>query len=321
MQRLHRIHFDVLRQQRGACLVSIHLPVQGHRQQTLQRLWREVEEQLTRQESEAILSPVRHLVDDLPFWESAPLSLSVFSRETQHFVLTSPYAVKPRAVVGERFYLAPLLPVLHEDFHFYVLELLPTGSRLLSGDLYHLRELSAPELPWKLAHSLRQEPYPNPDLEACLAAFVGGASVVVVGPQMLRRALVIPSVRRLDLEGPLLFEKVWEQLRRHGDDERRQALNQASGQASAPQEILGAALSDQIDTLAVAAGVELWGVCERGRWKPCEGPARGLDELVNYASIEVLGNGGRVFVAPSQELPPTTGLLAGLKRAPLLRAG
>lgn len=320
MQRLHRIHFDVLRQQRGACLVSLHVPVQAQRQEALRRLWSQAEEQLSVHESEAVLGPVRYLVDDLPFWETSPLSLSVFCRETQHFVLSSPYAVKPRAVVGERFHLAPLLPVLHEDFHFYVLELMPEGSRLLSGDLYHLRELSEPELPWQLVRSLRRDPYPNPDLETCLATFVTCAPVVVVGPPLLRQALVIPSIRRVDLDGPLHFARIWERLRRHLDDERRQALSLTSVQVSGPEEILAAARCDQIDTLAVAAGAELWGTCERGRWTACAAPARGVVDFVDLTASEVLGHGGRVFVAPAHELPPT-GLVAGLKRVSFLRAG
>lgn len=327
MQRLHRIHFDVLRQQRGGCLVTLHVPPEERRHDRLRQLWSEAEEQLTREEARAVLDPVRYLVEDLPFWASSSLSLSVFSRETQHFVVGSPYAVEPRAVVGHRFYLAPLLPLLQEDYHFYVLEVRPDDSRLYTGDIYHLRELTCPELPPKLVHCLQREPYPNPDLDTWLAESVRGAPVVVTGPQLLRQTIVIPSVRRLDVEDSVasrpLFERVWERLRRQGDDERRQALGRASSLTSQREEILAAVSREQIATLVVGAGVEVWGVLEQGRWRTTEVPTRAAEELINRVSLDVLASGGRVFVAPAQELAPAAGMVAGLgaDHLSLLRAG
>jgi hypothetical protein len=94
----------------------------------------------------ALLDPVRELVDDADFWRAAGEGAALFATpgELRSFRLGA--APAPRAVVGERFYLRPLLaPIDAPAFH--LLGVSRHRVRLLEGDRESLRELDLGPVP------------------------------------------------------------------------------------------------------------------------------------------------------------------------------
>ena len=141
---------------RGPCL-SLLLPTPWRGVEarqvaiTLKDLLRDAEEQarargLPDEEEEALLDPVRALVDDADFWRSAGEGAALYATpgDLRGFRLAT--APAPRAVVGERFYLRPLLAPFH-DLAFHVLGVSRNRVRLLEGDRDSLRELDLGPVP------------------------------------------------------------------------------------------------------------------------------------------------------------------------------
>lgn len=286
MQRLHKFHLQQLRAHRGAPALSLYLPTEDAdpvaQAADLGLLIDSAETRLKasgilRCERESLLGPIRDLAEDIPFWTSWSMhNLTIFAGGGQHLFLRSPYRVEAQVSLGERFYLVPLLPILREDFHFYLLELRPTGSRLHTGDLYHLRELAAQELPAALRGALRS---PKEGLASALAEFAAGLPVVVTGPELLRAELQLPSVERLDTADSPGLEQAWRRLRRWLDEDRSRALARCEEGLDAA-DIIRAAEAGRVAVLVVG--------------EP--------SEEANRAALAVLDAGGQVYVAPAGPL-------------------
>jgi hypothetical protein len=94
----------------------------------------------------ALLDPVRALVDDAGFWRSAGEGAALYATagSLRSFRLGTPPA--PRAVVGERFYLRPLLASI-DEVAFHVLGVSRHRVRLLEGDRESLREMDLGRVP------------------------------------------------------------------------------------------------------------------------------------------------------------------------------
>lgn len=286
VQRLHRVHLEQLRRQRGGPALSLYLPTEAtdplaqaaDLELLLEAAARSLEATgVGRSEREAMLGPFRELVSEIPFWTSWSIqNLTLFAAGGAPMFLRSPYRVVPRVSVEERFYLLPLLPILREDFHFYLLELGP--RRLYSGDLYHLRELSPQELPGGLRAALA-----GGGCLAPLGDFAAGLPVVVAGPQAERARLELPGVaQRVEMESvppERLAESAWVELRRWLNEDCLQALRRCTAGLQA-REILRAAEAGEVEALVVG-----------------EPSAE-----ANLAALAVLDAGGQVFTAPSGPL-------------------
>jgi len=282
MQRLHKLHFELLQAHRGYPALSLYLPTEqadaemqaADLETLLLTAERSLKERgVLRVAREALLDPARKLLEDIPFWTSWSIhNLTFFGTEDGHHFLRSPYSIEPRVSLGERFFLLPLLPILHEDFHFYVLEVQPERRQLYTGDLYHLRALSPQELPASLREALL---CPEGELGPALSQFAAGLTVVVAGGE----GLAIPGVRRLDTAlppaGVSLPEHAWARLRADYA-ERLQGVLARCADGLTPQVIRREAARGALETLVVGD----------------------LDEWVNEAALEVLEAGGEVLLGP-----------------------
>jgi hypothetical protein len=95
----------------------------------------------------ALLNPARALLDDSFFWERQAdgLAIMLAPNFARHYRL--PITLEPQAVVGSRFHVTPLLPLLTSNGHYYVLALSQGKTRMLECSRYSCRELEADALP------------------------------------------------------------------------------------------------------------------------------------------------------------------------------
>jgi hypothetical protein len=156
-----------LADERDGPRVSIFLPTQGpgsERQDPirLRNLLRQAERRLVtgvrQPEARELLAPGLKLAEDAAFWrEAAAGGLALLLAGDGARRLRLPYRPRQLVVVGDRYHLKPLLPLLYGDGRFYLLALSQHRVRLFAGDRDGLRELALPGVPAGLAEAMRLE--------------------------------------------------------------------------------------------------------------------------------------------------------------------
>lgn len=121
----------------------------------LKNLLREAEEQLaarglTAAEVHRILGPARDLVPQDDFWLNPASAFAGFlaGNGFRHYQL--PLELDERVVVGDRFFLKPLLPLLVGDGRFWILALSQQSVRLFEASMTRIREIDLRSIPQRL---------------------------------------------------------------------------------------------------------------------------------------------------------------------------
>lgn len=145
--------------------VSIYLPTHRAGLETqqdrirLKNLLRQAEEQLVergmgRTALAQMLEPPRRLLEDGTFWQHQSDGLAVFAAANAFRRFRVPLSFAELALVGERFHVAPLLPLLGGDRPFHVLALSQNRVRLFEANRHDIRELDLHDIPESLAEAL-----------------------------------------------------------------------------------------------------------------------------------------------------------------------
>lgn len=158
---------------------------------------------------DAILDRARGTIGDLDFRERRPPSLAVFATEDYAQALACPITIPETTVVGHRFYIVPLLPLINANTSFFVLALSASGARLLECDDYGWTDRTPPHLP--TGPEVRAETNYQPIREGNPAAshrkYVADATGAhsYEAPDELKKTELIEFIRRLSsaLEGHL----------------------------------------------------------------------------------------------------------------------
>lgn len=150
--------------QGGSPSVSLYLPTHRAGAETqqdpirLKNLLREADGRLGAEGFDGaggeLLAPARRLLDDHPFWQHQSDGLAVFLSPKTRRLYRLPLAFEELVVVGERFHLAPLLPLLHGDGLFYLLALSQNRVRLFAATRHRVREIDLRDIPESLADAL-----------------------------------------------------------------------------------------------------------------------------------------------------------------------
>lgn len=109
---------------------------------------------MRRPEIEAFLEPAADLVDNHDFWQHQEGGLALFIDGDGLRRFRIPIRFDQLVVVGERFHIKPLLPVLSSDGEFYVLALSHNDVRLLRGSRWQVSELELTDVPSSLREAL-----------------------------------------------------------------------------------------------------------------------------------------------------------------------
>lgn len=112
---------------------------------------------IARPKIDRLLQPAGTLQESSEIWQNRAQGLAIFLSQTleQHYVI--PLDVDAFANVSTRFHITPLLPLMEEDGHFFVLALSQNRVRLFEATLYAAEELSLDNVPGSLAEALRFE--------------------------------------------------------------------------------------------------------------------------------------------------------------------
>jgi hypothetical protein len=103
-----------------------------------------------------VLAPAAALVGDREFWRHQDEGLAIFASETDFEIEQLPLKFQERVVVGERYHVRPLLPLLTSDGEFFLLAISLDDSRLYQGAGSGLSQIDLPEgTPNSLAEALK----------------------------------------------------------------------------------------------------------------------------------------------------------------------
>lgn len=166
MELVARSELGLLAEVAGKSCVSIYLPTHRAGAETrqdpirLKNLLRQVEEALEAQGldgagTEALLRPVRALIEDYDFWQHQQDGLAIFRSPDLFFRYRVDQRLPELAVVAERFHLKPLLPHITGDGRFYVLALSQNRARLFRATRDSMIELQPEGMPASLAEAVR----------------------------------------------------------------------------------------------------------------------------------------------------------------------
>ena len=165
---LSREEFDGLVRHSAGRSVSVYLPtrqvgpdaVQGRVR--LKNLLRLAEERLVRSgihrpAATRLLGPARGLLDDESLWrhQGDGLALFIAPKVFHHYRLPRRFA--DILVVGDRFYILPLLPLFTDDGRFLVLALSENDARLFECTRLSVHEVTVPGLPAGVKEALRYD--------------------------------------------------------------------------------------------------------------------------------------------------------------------
>lgn len=109
-------------------------------------------------EAAALLTPGHAVLEDSFFWRHADEGLALFLAPGFVRSYALPRAFTERLVIGERFHLKPLWPLLSEAGPFYVLALSQKSVRLWHGTRYALEPVPVEQLPASLTEARLFEP-------------------------------------------------------------------------------------------------------------------------------------------------------------------
>lgn len=148
--------------------VSVFMPTQriGIRpkkeQIRLKNLLNQAEKQLSEQgyrspEISRLLAPAWELQQNSLFWRYQGEGLAVYLTKDFFRCYRLPFRVKEMSLVGKRFYLKPILPLLCRRGRFYLLALSQKEVRLFRGSPYHLEEVDSVDLPQGIDEVLPEE--------------------------------------------------------------------------------------------------------------------------------------------------------------------
>jgi Bacterial archaeo-eukaryotic release factor family 7 len=171
MDILKRNELVELTAERRGPSVSIFMPthrVAGRevREDSLRckNLINEAEERLTQMglrspDAREIMAPARELLDEEYFWLHQAEGLALFLAPDYFRRFRVPIPLEELAVVGERFHVKPLIPLLMADGRFFVLAFSQKKVRLLQGSRFGVRELDTESLPQGLRELLEMSEY------------------------------------------------------------------------------------------------------------------------------------------------------------------
>jgi hypothetical protein len=108
-------------------------------------------------EIEDLLWRAEELVEDNRFWQYQTGGLVAFIAPDFFRTFRLPYEFEALTVVGERFHVKPLMPLLSGDGRFYILALSQNRVRLFRGTRFSVGEVRLEETPESLAEALRYE--------------------------------------------------------------------------------------------------------------------------------------------------------------------
>ena len=164
-----------------------------------------IEHGLRRPEAEEVLAPARALVGKEEFWRYQDLGLALFLAPGFSAIHQVPAVVPEMVMVGHRFHVRPLLPVLAFDGQFFLLTVTARQARLFHGTKHRLAEIDLPQMPQSIAEVQEESDYQNmrhsPPVARPHSGQPGGVPTTHnfgETPEEMRKTQLIEHLNRID---------------------------------------------------------------------------------------------------------------------------
>lgn len=166
MDLFNREELRRLAEQEGAPCISLYMPTYRYESEWTQNTTRfknmltEARDQLREQEYreeqiDDILSEARSQLDQPSYWRGMSDGLAVFITEETTEFFRLPLSFDQVAIVGKRFHLKPLFPIIAANNRYYALSLGPSGVRLYQGTHYAMSEVWSTDTPARVVRALQ----------------------------------------------------------------------------------------------------------------------------------------------------------------------
>jgi len=326
---------------------------------------------LRQAEVEEFLKPLRDLLDQTEFWRNQSDGLAVLYSPEELNLYRLPYDFDQLVMVGDQYYITPLIPVLVDNQRYYSLVLSRQKVRLYAGTHLNISELDLGETPTSMAESLRMDdpeerlqqhtsvPSPHgegaemfhghdPDnqemqdlvrflaeIENAVTDRIGddSAPLILMGTEKIvasyqdkdSYAHTLDKVINLnpDQLSPVeIRRKSWDLVQPMVKARHEQAVNRFRSLAGGDQvsedlnEVVPASIHARVDTLFIPLGEQVW-----GKFVPEEGTVMEMSEddpdsrdLLDFAALHTLRNGGMVYALKSEEMPNESQKVAAILR-------
>jgi hypothetical protein len=124
-----------------------------------------------------LLRPLRELPVRAAFLKAVSEGLAIYVDDLGMQAFRLPYSFREQVVVGNRFHVTPLLPLLVGEGKFFLLAVSANSVRMFVGDRWSIEELSVPGLPISLREALNQD-QPQSVRQVHTANFGGGSRML-----------------------------------------------------------------------------------------------------------------------------------------------
>lgn len=372
---------SLLAEETGPC-VSIFMPTYRKGVDTqqgpirLKNLLAEAEAQLVAHgerapDARTLLALAQALLGDGPFWQQQSVGLAVFLSPgaTNLATFRVPLDLEELVIVGQRFHVKPLLPLLSSEGSFYLLALNQSGVHLYQGSRFSLSKVElTDDTPKSLDDELQYDEFtrslqfhtgtgqnrPSGDRNAMFfgsgddgdeaiqkqnilrffqhlddgvrsAIPTGdGVPLVLAGLEVLQgiyrqaneykflleegveKDVDTLSMEELHAQAWPLVEPIFQQARSDALDAYHHLVGTNDARAGqALEEIVSAAYFQRIDTLFTTVGTQRWGCfyADANRVELYDEAQPGAEELLDFAAVHTLLNGGAVYVLEPSEMP------------------
>lgn len=121
----------------------------------LKTLVKKAREQLTEQgmgegEIDRYLAPAVDLIEDQDFWQGQSEGLALFVDAIKMNIFRLPKRFEELVIVGESYYITPLIPIFEGDGQYFLLELSQDRPKLYKGSKFKLNQIEDLDLPASL---------------------------------------------------------------------------------------------------------------------------------------------------------------------------
>ena len=301
-------------------------------------------------ETKDFLKPAQDLLNDRPFWRIQRDGLALFLSPGYWGYFRLPGEFRELLVVSDRFHLKPLVPMLSGNVRFYILALSLNQIRVIECSRFSATPIKIEGLPENLAGALNLDDFQKrlqrhvgtedtkgkihlyfQEVDRGLRPFFRDkkepllfAGVDYLFP-LYREINTYPHLYAQaltgnpeELSGEELLEDAWPVVEPFFEKERKKAVEQfydfhGTGRASSGlEDVVKAAAHARIAALFVALGVQKWGHYDSEKDRVILSPdARtGTRDLLDFATVETLMNGGVVYAVSPSEVPEQSSMAA-----------
>ncbi|MGB3588496.1 MAG: hypothetical protein WBA23_18260 [Tunicatimonas sp.] len=117
--------------------------LKNHYQQIRQQL---KDKDISENEANEYLAPIKQLVDDSNFWRHQEHGLAIFLGQDYFKFLKLPRSVREFSILSTSFHLDQIVPLLQKEHPFYILAISLNKVRLLEGDEQSVEELNIQDM-------------------------------------------------------------------------------------------------------------------------------------------------------------------------------